>query len=77
MNTTMKKLDKWQEVLVRQNFKEEMEQVLKEMYMYLGDLDYEVNRLKVKLLTYEGYLEDLGRGDLIIDELYMEIDEYS
>ncbi|MFC2946811.1 hypothetical protein [Virgibacillus sediminis] len=46
--------------------------MLKEMHMYFGDLDYEMNRLKVKILTYEGYLEGLGQGDLIMDELYLK-----
>ncbi|MFG6117225.1 hypothetical protein ACGTN9_18895 [Halobacillus sp. MO56] len=75
MNTTMRKLDKWQEVLVKQELNEELKQVLKEMHMYFGVLDYEMNRLKVKILTYEGYLEGLGQGDLIMDELYLEEDK--
>ncbi|WP_406944469.1 hypothetical protein ACJA3J_14950 [Halobacillus sp. SY10] len=76
MNTTMRKLDKWHEVLVKQDLNEDLKQVLKEMHMYFGDLDYEINRLKVKVLTYEGYLEGLGQGDLIMDELYMEDDKH-
>ncbi|MYL37363.1 hypothetical protein [Halobacillus litoralis] len=64
----MKKLDKWQEVLVEQDLTDELKQVLKEIHMYLGDLDYEINRLKFKALTCEGYLEGLGQGDLITDE---------
>ncbi|KHE69669.1 hypothetical protein [Halobacillus sp. BBL2006] len=76
MNNTMKKLDKWQEVLVKQDLTDELKQVLKEMHMYFGDLDYEINRLKVKALTYEGYLEGLGQGDLILDELYMDEDKH-
>ncbi|MBN9654711.1 hypothetical protein J0K78_10590 [Halobacillus sp. GSS1] len=76
MNNTMKNLDKWQEVLVEQDLNDELKQVLKEMHMYFGDLDYEINRLKVKALTYEGYLEGLGQGDLIMDELYMNEDKH-
>ncbi|WP_173915963.1 hypothetical protein [Halobacillus sp. Marseille-Q1614] len=76
MNNTMKRLDKWQEVLVEQDLNDELKQVLKEMHMYFGDLDYEINRLKVKALTYEGYLEGLGQGDLIMDELYMNEDKH-
>ncbi|MGR9047565.1 hypothetical protein ACQ4XT_02780 [Halobacillus faecis] len=76
MNTTMRNLDKWQEVLVKQELNEELKQVLKEIHMYFGDLDYEMNRLKVKILTYEGYLEGLGQGDLIMDELYLEEDKH-
>ena len=49
---------------------------LKEMHMYFGDLDYEIKRLKIKALTYEGYLEGFGQGDLIMDELYMDEEKH-
>ncbi|CDQ21371.1 hypothetical protein [Halobacillus karajensis] len=75
MNKTMRKIDKWQEVLGKQDLNEELKRVLKEMHMYFGDLDYEINRLKVKALTYEGYLEGSGNGDLIMDEFYLEEDK--
>lgn len=71
MNTTMLKINKWQEVLANQELNEDMHQLLSEVYMHLGDHEYEMNRLKVKVLTYEGYLEGIGQGNLIIDELYM------
>ncbi|MGP4061521.1 hypothetical protein [Halobacillus sp. H74] len=76
MNKTVLKMDKWQEVLAKQDLNEEVRQLLNEIYMHFGDQDYEINRLKVKVLTYEGYLEGLGQGDLIVDEFYLPEDEH-
>ncbi|MGP4060452.1 hypothetical protein [Halobacillus sp. H74] len=54
MNKTMQKMDKWQEVLAKQNLSEEVRQLLNEVYMHIGDQEYEMNYLKVKILMYEG-----------------------
>lgn len=61
---------------MKQALNEELKQVLKELHMYIGDQDYEINLLMVKILTYESYLEGLGQGDLIMDELYLEPDKH-